>query len=124
MWRSVTAVTPSLSSFGRALEAAALTAFALASFLAVARIGLAPRDPLQGVGVVFAPWTPADAAFGRAVEAGGRFVRFGALPFIVVVTPETADYADRVRAAGALFVVDPQILAACLPSSSVAQASQ
>jgi hypothetical protein len=124
MWRSVTAVNAFPSRLGRALEAAALAVFALASFLLVARIGLAPRDPSQGVGVVFAPWTGADAAFVRAVEAGGRFVRFGGLPFIVVVTPEAADYADRVRAAGALFIVDPLILAACLPSSSGAQASQ
>src|SRR5215813_15269386 len=118
MWRSVTPVRPSPSRFGRALEAAALAVFALASFLLVARIGLAPRDPSQGVGVVFAPWTGADAAFVRAVEAGGRFVRFGALPFIVVVMPETPDYAERVHAAGALWLVDPQILAACLLSSS------
>src|SRR5262245_7026235 len=115
---SVTAVSAFPSRLGRALEAAALAGFSVASFLVVARVGLAPRDPAQGVGVVFAPWTQADAAFVRAVEAGGRFVRFGALPFIVVVTPETADYAARVRAAGALFLVDPQVLAACLPSSS------
>lgn len=124
----VIAVTASRSRLGRVLEAAALAAFALASFLLVARIGLAPRDPAQGVGVVFAPWTDADAAFIRAVEAGGRFVRFGALPFIVVVMPETPDYAERVHAAGALLLVDPQILAACLlsssPTSSDAPASQ
>jgi hypothetical protein len=101
-----------------------LAVFALASFLLVARIALAPRDPLQGVAVIFSPWTDADTAFVRAVEAGGRFVRFGGLPFIVVVTPETADYADRVRAAGGLFLADPQILAACLLSSSASQASQ
>jgi hypothetical protein len=120
----VIAVTAFPTKLVRILEAAALAAFALVSFLLVARIALAPRDPAQGVGVVFAPWTSADAAFVRAVGAGGRFVRFGALPFIVVVTPETAEYAERVGAAGALFLVDPQILAACLPSSSAAQASQ
>src|SRR5215467_5009146 len=120
----VIAVTASPPGLGRVLEAAALAAFALASFLIVARIGLAPRDPAQGVGVVFAPWIDADAAFIRSVEAGGRFVRFGAFPFIVVVTPETADYADHVRAAGALFIVDPRVLAACLLSSPDAPASQ
>jgi len=103
---------------------AALAGFAAASFFAVARIGLEPRDPSQGVGVIFAPWTGADAAFVRAVEAGGRFVRFGGLPFVVVVMPEAADYVDRVKAAGALLIVDPLVLAACLPSSSGAQASK
>jgi len=107
------------SGLGRALEAAALAAFAAASLFVVARIGLEPRDPSQGVGVIFAPWTGADAAFVRAVEAGGRFVRFGGLPFVVVVMPEAADYADRVKAAGALLIVDPLVLAACLPPSGV-----
>src|SRR5262245_2808165 len=116
MRRSVTAVNAFPSRLGRALEAVALGSFALASFLLVARIGFAARDPAQGVGVVFAPWTGADAAFVRAVEAGGRFVRFGGLPFIVVVTPEAADYAERVGAAGALLVVDTVALVDCLPA--------
>jgi hypothetical protein len=109
---------------GRVLEVVVLAGFAVASFFAVARIGLEPRNPSQGVGVIFAPWTAADTAFVRAVEAGGRFVRFGGLPFVVVVMPEVADYADRARAAGALLIVDPLALAVCLPSSPGVQVSK
>jgi hypothetical protein len=117
-------VTTLPSVLGRALEGAAIAGFALASLYAAARVGLEPRDPAQGVGVIFAPWTGADAAFVRAVEAGGRFVRFGGLPFVVVVQPETADYLDRVRAAGALLIVDPLVITACLPASSGTLASK
>jgi len=92
--------------------------FAFLSLYVTARIGLAPRDPADGVGVIFAPWTSGEAALRRAVGAGGRFVRFGVLPFVVVVIPEDPDYLARVAADGALLVVDPQALAACLPTSS------
>ena len=109
---------PFPSVLGRAFDAAVITGFALASLYAAARIGLEPRDPARGVGVIFAPWTGADAAFVRAVEAGGRFVRFGGLPFIVVVEPDGADYLDRIKAAGALLIVDPLVITACLPSST------
>jgi hypothetical protein len=110
-------VRPFPSVLGRAFDAAVIAGFALASLYAAARIGLEPRDPARGVGVVFAPWTGADAALVRAVGAGGRFVRFGGLPFVVLVEPESADYLDRIKAAGALLIVDPLVITACLPSS-------
>ena len=93
-----------------------IVGFALASFCAVARIALEPRDPASGVAVVFAPWTSQEDALARAVEAGGRFVRYGAFPFIVVIVPETADYLSRIASDGAVLVADPRALAACLPS--------
>jgi hypothetical protein len=86
------------------------------------RIGLAPRDPADGVAVIFAPWTDARAALTRAVEAGGRFVRYGGYDFIVVVIPDAPDYVSRINAAGALLVVDPEALAAC--SAAFADAAQ
>jgi hypothetical protein len=110
-------VRPFPSVLGRAFDVAVIVGFALASFYAAARIGLEPRDPARGVGVIFAPWTAADAALVRAVEAGGRVVRFGGLPFVVVVEPESADYIERIKAAGALLIVDPLVITACLPSS-------
>jgi hypothetical protein len=100
----------------RAIDGALVGAFALFSLYVTARIGLAPRDPAAGVGVVFAPWTGGEAAMRRAVAAGGRFVRFGGFPFVVVVMPDDRDYPGRVAADGALLVVDPQALAACLPA--------
>jgi hypothetical protein len=107
--------------WGRVLEGTAIVAFALISTFAVARVGLEPRDLTQGVGVVFAPWTDEGTALTRAVSAGGRFIRFGGPSFVVVVEPEVADYAKRVREAGALLLVDPQVLAACLSWTSPEQ---
>jgi hypothetical protein len=114
-------MSPRLS---RILEGTAIVAFALISTFAVARVGLEPSDPSRGVGVIFAPWIDADAALTRAVAAGGRIVRFGGLSFVVVVEPDSADYIRRVKAAGALFIVDPRILAACLPLTSAVQDRQ
>ena len=114
-------MSPRLS---RILEGTAIAAFALISTIAVARIGLEPSDPSRGVGVVFAPWTDEAAVLTRAVSAGGRLVRFDGPSFIVVVEPESDDYVRRVKEAGALLVVDPKILAACLSFTSAAQARQ
>jgi hypothetical protein len=97
------------------LDGLAIGAAALLSVGAIAVFAFAPSDPKAGLGVVFAPWVSERAAFTRSVEAGARFVRFGGFPFIVVVMPEAPDYAARVSAAGAWFIVDPQALAACLP---------
>jgi hypothetical protein len=100
--------------FGRAFDIAFLVSLTVGATLAIAYVGLAPRDPANGVAVVFPPWTAADAALTRAVAAGSRFVRFGDLPFIAVVMPDDAGYVARIRSAGAWLVADPQALAACL----------
>lgn len=110
-----------LPRWGRILEGTAIAGFALISTFAVARIGLEPSDPSRGVGVIFAPWTDANATLTRAAAAGGRIVRFGGPSFVVVVEPESADYVLRVKAAGALFIVDPRIIAACFSLTSTVQ---
>lgn len=104
--------------WGRILEGTAIAAFALISTIAVARVGLEPADPSRGVGVIFAPWIDENTALTRAVAAGGRIVRFDGPSFVVVVEPESADYVRRIKDAGALLVVDPKILAACLSFTS------
>jgi hypothetical protein len=96
------------------IDGVLIACLALASFCVIARIGLAPRDPASGVAVVFAPWTSREDALARAVDAGGRFVRYGAFSFIVVIVPEVADYPSRILSDGALLVADPRALAACL----------
>jgi hypothetical protein len=90
-----------------------LACLSLGTLYAGARVGLTPRDPSQGVAVIFAPWTVAEKTLARSVEGGSRFVRFGGLPFIAVVIPDNASYPDRMFDAGAWLVVDPQTLAAC-----------
>ena len=103
-----------LSISRRCLDGFLIFTVAVASLYVAARLGLKPRDPAMGVGVIFAPWVSETSAVDRATAAGARFVRFGGLPFIVVVVPEAADYVARISAEGAFLVVDPQALAACL----------
>ena len=98
-----------------ALDLALLALLSIAAFVAAAVMALAPRDPATGVAVVFAPWTAAEVALSRSVEAKARFVRFGGASFIAVVIPDDANYQTRVLDAGAWLVLDPQALAACLP---------
>ncbi len=105
----------------RIIEGTAIAAFALISTFAIARVGLEPSHSSDAVGVVFSPWTDAGDAFTRAVSAGGRFIRYGGPSFIVVVEPDSADYIRRVKDAGALFIVDPRIIAACLALTSASQ---
>ena len=97
----------------------AVAAMAALSFAVLAAFSFAPAADGGPVAVVYAPWVPAAAALARASGAGARFVRFGALPFIVVVMPEAEDYAARVRAGGALFTADPQALGGCLAGASL-----
>ena len=99
-------------------DAGLLACLSLGALYAGARIGLMPSDPAKGVAVIFAPWTAADQALSRAVDSGGRFVRYGGLPFIAIIVPDNAEYSQRMLDAGAWLVVDPQALAACLPTGS------
>jgi hypothetical protein len=105
---------PSSGSLRKIVDAGLLVCLSLGTLYAGARIGLAPRDPAKGVAVIFAPWTAADQALSRAVENGGRFVRYGGLPFIAIVVPDNTQYSQRTLDAGAWLIVDPQKLAACL----------
>jgi hypothetical protein len=101
-----------------------LTCLSLGALFAGARAGLAPADTSQGVAVIFAPWTPAARTLTQSVDGGARFVRYGGLPFIAVVVPADAAYADRMLGGGAWLVVDPQALAACAAAfSSTGQSS-
>ena len=98
----------------RFFDGALIVVAAIASLVGAAWFSLQPRDPATGVAVVFAPWVAADQTFVRAVTPGARFVRYGGLPFIAVVVPNSADYQRRVLASGAIMVADPRAMAACL----------
>ena len=95
------------------MDGGLIALLAIGSFYISARIGLQPHDSAGGVAIIFTPWTDAHDAMTRAVTAGARFVRYGGLPFIVVVVPDGPDYSSRIFDQGALLVVDPQTLAAC-----------
>ena len=118
------ALINSSSPFRFSIDLALLACLSIGGLYATARVALSPRDPAQGVAVVYAPWTPSDAAFVRTVAAGGRFVRFGGAAFVAVAMPDQADFSDRVLAAGAWLIVDPRILAACLSPFSASAADR
>jgi hypothetical protein len=105
---------------GRVLDIAFLACLSVATLYAIARLSFMPLDPNSGVAVIFAPWIEPQDALTRAVGAGGRFLRFGGFSFITVIVPDDPDYGSRVLAAGAWFVVDPNVLAACLPNVATA----
>ena len=96
------------------IDVAALIALSVGALGMTARATLVPRNPENGVAVVFAPWTSPEKALALTVEAGARFVRFGGYGFIAVGVADDRDYAARAKAQGAWLVLDPQLLAACL----------
>jgi hypothetical protein len=98
----------------RLRDAVLIGACALFGMGVCARAALAPRHPSDGVAVIYSPWTTGEVAFTHAVAAGARFVRFGALPSIVVVIPDDpSEYPRRAAAFGAWMLADPQALAGC-----------
>lgn len=107
---------------GAPRAAMAVMAAALALMgLVVPLVGMAAAPEPQGrVAIIYPPWTSAGQALGRTALAGGRLVRFGGAPWIVVAAPaETASaaagqrLAARARERGALAVVNPQVVGGC-----------
>lgn len=91
-----------------------LTDYVILVFVALLPLGVAVgalfAPPADGpVAAVFPPWWGDTRAFAAA-SAAGPVVRFGAVPFIVVVA---ADDRARLRAAGAWLLLDPRALGAC-----------
>lgn len=101
----------------------ALACLSVGALYATARAELAPRDPQRGVAVIYAPWATPESVLARTVAAGGRFVRFGGRDFIAIAISDDQDYSARVLAGGALLVVDPKVIAACLSPFRVATAN-
>jgi hypothetical protein len=97
----------------RVFDTAIMAAVSLAAMYPAAHGALRPASFDAGVAVIYAPWIGFDDAFRQSVAAGARFVRGGALPFIVVVLPDDADFERRVRAGGAWMLADPVALAGC-----------
>src|SRR3954453_19672317 len=80
-----------------AFDRIVILGFVIAGSALVLRPGLRPRDPLAGAAVVFAPWTSAADALGRATAAGASIVRIGAIPSIVIVSPGRRIRRPRAR---------------------------
>jgi hypothetical protein len=120
----VVALNNSFSRFRILVDFAMLACLSIGTLFATAAIALTPRHPERGVAVLYAPWTTAEDALARTVEAGARFVRFGGPTFIAIAVPDDRGYTARALAAGAWLVVDPQVVAACLAPFQSAETSR
>ena len=81
--------------------------------VAAASATAVPADPEAGVAAVFPPWWQREHAAAAVAEADGLIVREGALPTILVVRPGSPGLAERLRAQGALLIVDPLAARGC-----------
>lgn len=83
----------------------------IASVAGATLIGARPLDPHEAAGV-FPPWWGREATLVAASDAGA-VLAVGTLPFIVIVRSTQADAPARLRAAGALFSIDPGRVSPC-----------
>jgi len=60
---------------------------------------------------IFPPWVSGEEAVARSLATGARILRQGAVPFVVVLAPETAT-----RPSGALLMLRLDGLAGCIIS--------
>ncbi|MGY6646731.1 MAG: hypothetical protein ACXIVD_16090 [Salinarimonas sp.] len=91
-----------------------LIAFVLMTLGAPLALVAGPKDVNAGVAVVFAPWIDEATAMSRVGEAGGAVIRAGNLGFISVVMPDSPEFANDIRKAGAWLLLDPQVVGGCL----------
>ena len=105
---------PPVTAFRASLADIALIAgVALIAFVVTGFLTLSPRDPRAPVAVIFAPGTPASAAFARVAEAGGRVLRAGPFANVVIAVPDDAQFAGRARRHGAWLVADAALVPGC-----------
>ena len=78
-------------------------------FLALASLPGHVAGPSSPLAAIFPPWISGDDAVARSLATGARILRQGAVPFVVVLAPETA-----ARPAGALLMLRLDGLAGCI----------
>ncbi len=81
----------------------------------MAALILGAPAPAQGPVAALFPrwWRSADVV--KAAGSAGRIVRLGTVHFIVIVAPDSSGIAERLRAAGAILVIDPILAGGCSP---------
>jgi len=91
-------------------------AIAGAAMLVVALVAvLAPRDAAgQSVAAIFPPWWDAPRVMAGLGGTDAVILREGAAPSILLLSSQTPGLPERLRAAGALLIVDPTAVAGCL----------
>lgn len=74
-------------------------------------VAAAPR-PGTPMGVIFPPWTDRGDILQRIVAADGVLLDLGRVAGVAVAVSETPNFAARLRAQGALIVMDGTLTAA------------
>ena len=82
------------------------------SFILLMLVALQPPSSGQ-VAIFAAPWSSERELYDMVAAAGGRAVRAGALPFVIVATDPEPGFSDRLYASGAWLVTDPVALGGC-----------
>jgi len=107
-------------------RAGVLRAFSLLLWLIIGVAGLAgsisaaaPNDA-GGIAAVFPPWWSASRAFAAAASAGD-VLNGGAYGFVLIVQSRRPGLGARLRAAGALFLLNPLAVGGCRPAATRAQ---
>lgn len=87
-----------------------------AAMLVAATVGgLAPNaDGTGPVAAVFPPWWSARDVMAGLARTDAAILREGFSSSIILASSPTPGLADRLRAAGAMLVLDPQAAAGCL----------
>jgi hypothetical protein len=87
----------------------------LVMLVAATAASFAPSEAVGApVAAIFPPWWDAPQVMAGVAVADAEILREGATPFVLVVSDDAPDLSDRLRAAGAWFVLDPVAAAACL----------
>ena len=68
-------------------------------------------DDLQAA--IFPPWMPEEEAFRHVLTSNASIVRFGLNGHVIVVKPNGPGFADHIKQAGALAVINPLGFGAC-----------
>lgn len=90
------------------------------AMLAVALFGLlAPADDVDArVAAIFPPWWTAHDVLASLTGSDTLILRDGIASTVLLVASPTPGLAGRLRAAGALLILDPKAAAGCLGLSS------
>ncbi|MBI1683880.1 hypothetical protein I4Q42_09380 [Caulobacter hibisci] len=94
---------------------AAATLAIIGSLVAVTLSSASPRDPGR-VAAIFPPWWSAARA-ASAAAAAGDISGAGAVPFILILRGDPATLGQRLHAAGALVLLDPERAGVCAAKS-------
>lgn len=77
--------------------------------------GLAPAaDTSEPVAAIFPPWWTARDVMAGLARSDAAILREGLAPSVVLATSAAPGLPDRLRAAGALLILDQQAAAGCL----------